>query len=123
MVLYVPLCRLTLIAFGFSLETAKKYKNKYGVKQIERNIAYTLAKQQNGLVKDVPSYLNKAIKEDMGGAWEITQTKLKQDQAERQVQASRREEQSEFAHLKKLSEMSGVPLDKLVAKPAAKLAR
>lgn len=113
----------SLIAFGFSLETAKKYKNKYGVKQIERNIAYTLAKQQNGLVKDVPSYLNKAIKEDMGGAWEITQTKLKQDQAERQVQASRREKQSEFAHLKKLSEMSGVPLDKLVAKPAAKLAR
>ena len=62
-----------LISLGFAVETAKQYKTKYGIKRIERNIAYTLAKKQEGVVNDIPSYLNKAIKEDMGGGWEIGQ--------------------------------------------------
>ena len=62
-----------LISLGFGVETAKQYKTKYGIKRIERNIAYTLAKKQEGVVNDIPSYLNKAIKEDMGGGWEIGQ--------------------------------------------------
>ena len=113
----------SLVAFGFSLETAKSYKTKYGVKQIERNVAYTLAKQQEGVVKDAPSYLNKAIKEDMGGAWETAQAKQKQEQAERQAQAARREEQLELEHLKRLAEQGGIPLEvlapNLATKPAA----
>jgi hypothetical protein len=36
----------SLVSLGFSPEIAKKYKNKHGVKKIERNIAYTLAKKQ-----------------------------------------------------------------------------
>lgn len=65
----------TLIELGFSAEIAKTYKNKHGVKKIERNIAYTLAKKQEGVVKDVPAYLNKAIEADLGGAWDTKRTK------------------------------------------------
>jgi len=64
-----------LIELGFSAEVAKTYKNKHGVKKIERNIAYTLAKKQEGVVKDVPAYLNKAIEADLGGAWDTKRTK------------------------------------------------
>jgi plasmid replication initiation protein len=64
-----------LVDLGFSEAIAKKYKTKYGVKHIERNIAYTLAKQQANLVKDIPSYLNKAIEDDLGGAWDIKREK------------------------------------------------
>jgi len=65
----------SLISLGFSFEIAKKYKNKHGVKKIERNIAYTLAKKQEGLIKDIPAYLNIAIENDYGGAWDIENKK------------------------------------------------
>jgi hypothetical protein len=65
----------SLISLGFSLEIAKKYKTKHGVKKIERNIAYTLAKNQERNISNVPSYLNKAIENDYGIAWEIKQKK------------------------------------------------
>lgn len=65
----------SLVSLGFSLEIAKRYKNKHGIKKIERNIAYTLAKKQAGLVKDVPSYLNMAIEHDYGGVWDIKHKK------------------------------------------------
>jgi plasmid replication initiation protein len=73
----------SLVSLGFSLEIAKKYKNKHGVKKIERNIAYTLAKNQERRISDVPSYLNKAIENDYGNAWEI---KLKKDNEEKKQQ-------------------------------------
>lgn len=60
-----------LVGLGFPAELANSYKNKHGVKKIERNIAYTLAKKQEGVVKDVAAYLNVAITDDMGGAWDV----------------------------------------------------
>lgn len=66
-----------LVTLGFSLETATGYEKKYVIEQIERNIAYTLENQKNGLVKNLPAYLNEAIVNDYGGAWEI---KKKSDQ-------------------------------------------
>lgn len=72
-----------LVNLGFSLEIAKKYKNKHGIKKIERNIAYTLAKNQERNISDVPSYLNKAIENDYGNAWEI---KRKKEAEEKQQQ-------------------------------------
>lgn len=60
-----------LIDLGFSAELAKTYKSRHGVKKIERNIAYTLAKKQEGVVKDMPAYLNKAISDDLGNAWDV----------------------------------------------------
>ncbi len=112
-----------LISLGFAAETASKYKTRFGVKRIERNIAYAKAKQEAGLVKDFPAYLNQAIKEDMGGAWEVAQAKQEQEKTVKQAQAAKREEQAELAHLQKIAEMAGVPLEvlapHLATKPAA----
>lgn len=68
-----------LVNLGFSLEIAKKYKNKHGVKKIERNIAYTLLKKQDGNIKDIPSYLNTAIENDYGNVWAIENQKKVED--------------------------------------------
>jgi plasmid replication initiation protein len=72
----------SLVSLGFSFEIAKAYKTKHGVKKIERNIAYTLAKKQAGLVKDIPAYLNMAIENDYGGAWDIENQKKEQKKKE-----------------------------------------
>jgi plasmid replication initiation protein len=79
-----------LVSVGFSLEIAKKFKNKYGVKKLERTLTYTLAKKQAGLVKDVPAYLNIAIENDYGGAWDIenqkkVEVKKEKDKAEKEA--------------------------------------
>ena len=107
-----------LISLGFGVETAKQYKTKYGIKRIERNIAYTLAKKQEGIVKDIPPYLNKAIVEDMGGGWEVMQAKQNQEKAEQQERAAKREQAAELAHLKTMAERAGVPLEDLLPKKA-----
>lgn len=102
-----------LVKLGFAIETARRYKNKYGIKHLERNIAYTLAKQQEGLVKDFPAYLNKAITEDMGGAWMVVKTKQEEEKAVKQTQAQAREKEAELAHLKRLAELGGVSVESL----------
>lgn len=96
----------SLVELGFAVETAKTYKNKYGVRRIERNIAYTLAKKQEGAVKDIPAYLNKAIKEDMGGAWEVAKAKQQQNKNQQEAAAAKREAIATQAHLKKMQELA-----------------
>lgn len=81
-----------LVNQGFSLETAKAFKNSYSREQIERNIAYTLAKKKEKAIKDIPAYLNKAIEEDWGGAWEKESKKT-----EARKQESIREEEAKKA--------------------------
>lgn len=81
----------TLMTHGFSFEIAKKYKTKHGIKKIERNLAYTLAKKQAGQVKDVPAYLNMAIENDYGGAWEL----------ENQKKVAAKKQQDKLEHEKK----------------------
>ena len=107
-----------LISLGFAVETAQRYKTKYGVKRIERNIAYTLAKQQEGAVKDIPAYLNMAIKEDIGGGWDVAKTKAAEEKTKQQTVSNQREKQAELAHLQKMAEMAGVPLEDLLPKKA-----
>lgn len=107
-----------LISLGFAVETAKRYKTKYGIKRIERNIAYTLAKQQEGAVKDIPAYLNMAIKEDIGGGWDVAKTKAAEEKTKQQTVSNQREKQAELAHLQKMAEMAGVPLETLLPKQA-----
>lgn len=103
-----------LVELGFSADIAKRYKNKYGVRKIERNIAYTLAKQQEGLVKDVPAYLNKAITEDMGSAWDVQRKEQAKKKKQQAKQTTARESKAEQAHMEKLAAMSGVPLETLL---------
>jgi plasmid replication initiation protein len=105
-----------LISLGFAVEIAQRYKTKYGTKRIERNIAYTLAKQQEGAVKDIPAYLNMAIKDDMGGGWEVAKTKAVEEKTQQQTVSNQREKQAELAHLQKMAEMAGVPLETLLPK-------
>ena len=105
-----------LISLGYAPETAQRDFKKYGVKRLERNIAYTVAKQQEGVVKDLPAYLNQAIREDMGGTWEVVKTKAVEAEAQKQVLSDQREKQAELAHLRKMAEMAGVPLETLLPK-------
>ena len=90
-----------LTSLGFAVETASKYKTKYGVKRIERNIAYTLAKQQAGLVKNFPAYLNGAIKDDLGGAWE--QAKVSAEEKAGQQKQAEQEKETKVDQAKKES--------------------
>ena len=99
----------SLISLGFSLETAKKYKNKHGVKKIERNIAYTLAKKQEGKVKDIPAYLNMAIEQDYASAWDMEnqkkeQTKQEQVRLKKERLAKEKEEEKAIAEKKAQSQ-------------------
>lgn len=87
-----------LISLGFAVETVKKYKAKYGVKRIERNIAYALAKKQAGLVKDLLAYLNLATTEDMGGLWEVSKVQQAHDKQQEQLCLAALETQAEKAH-------------------------
>ena len=82
-----------LVTHGFSDSMAKTFKNKYGVKRIERNVAYALAKKQEGAIKDFPAYLNIAIKDDLGNAWEAEQAKQATEQAQHKITLSQREQQ------------------------------
>ena len=107
---------LQLVNLGFAVEVARKYKTRYGVKRIERNVAYVKAKQEAGSVKDFPSFLNTAITEDMGGTWEVAQTKEVEVKTAKQAQAAKREEQAELAHLKMMAERAGIPLETLLPK-------
>jgi plasmid replication initiation protein len=94
----------TLVSLGFSFEIAKAYKTKHGVKKIERNIAYTLAKKQEGLVKDVPAYINKAIENDYGGAWDIENQKkieAKKEKDRLEKEAKEKEEKKVLASKEK----------------------
>lgn len=80
---------------GYSPEYASRDVNKYGIQRIERSIAYTLAKQQEGKVDNFPAYLFNVIKGDLGGAWE-TALEGKKTKAEQEKQeAKAREEQEE----------------------------
>jgi hypothetical protein len=82
--------------------------NKYGIQRIEKGIAYTLAKQQAGEVKNFPNYLSKAIENDWGGAWEQAvidgKSKVeKQQQAEKEKEAlaekKRREQKEKYSKI------------------------
>ena len=51
----------------------------------------TLAKKQDGVVKDVPAYLNKAIEADLGGSWDIKHTKETAKKRQREIIAQEKQ--------------------------------
>lgn len=106
----------TLVSLGFSFETARAYKNKHGIKKIERNIAYTLAKKQEGVVKNIPSYLNIAIENDYGGAWDIEKQKTEEKKKElieaekkKQLEADKKEKESKERSKKIIESFNAFP--------------
>lgn len=90
----------SLISLGFSLETAKTYKNKHGVKKIERNIAYTLAKKQASKVDDIPAFLSKALAEDWGSGWEAEHKKS--EEKKEKIAQKKQVEEEKVEELKRM---------------------
>lgn len=65
--------------YGISFEVAKKLKNEYGIKRIERNITYINAQVKAGKpINDKPAFLTQAIKDDYGNALELEEKKKKE---------------------------------------------
>lgn len=94
----------SLVELGFSFEISKTFKNKYGVKQIERNIAYTLAKKQAGEVKNIPAYLTKAIESDWGSGWE--KEKLKEEEKKKKLVLEEKQKKQEEIEKSKKNAMA-----------------
>lgn len=89
-----------LVELGYSIESASRDLNKYGIQQIERSIAYTLAKQQAGEVKNFPAYLSKTIADDLGGAWEKAVIDGKSKAEKIRQETKEREEREERERMK-----------------------
>lgn len=89
-----------LMSFGFSFELSKSLKAKHGIKKIERNIAYALAKKQAGEVKNMPAYLSKAIEGDWGNALEIEKEQEREKIAKIQLEEKQKKKQEEELRIK-----------------------
>lgn len=85
-----------LIDNGFSFENAKTYKTKYGIKQIERNLAYMQAEERNGKkIENRPAYLASAIREDWGQYREVEmKAKAEKDRKRREAEQKALENQT-----------------------------
>jgi plasmid replication initiation protein len=60
-----------LVVMGIDESTAYKWRKKYGVKRLTRNLAYTRAMQKAGKIRDsLTGFLARAIADNLGGAWE-----------------------------------------------------
>lgn len=74
-----PLEIRELVSFGIDEQTAYKWRKKYGVKNITRNIAYTKAMKKAGKIRDsVAGFLCKAITDNLGGVWEAEEAEREQ---------------------------------------------
>jgi hypothetical protein len=81
-----------LITAGISINTAKKWLDKFGDKRIKQNLAYSLAKQKEGKVKtNFVGYLAKAIEEDWGSGWEDPVTKAVEAQRKSEATAYKKQ--------------------------------
>ncbi len=79
-----------LIDNGFSFENARTYKTKYGIKQIERNLAYMQAEERNGKkIESRPAYLASAIREDWG-QYREAEMKAKAEKDRKRIEAERK---------------------------------
>jgi plasmid replication initiation protein len=103
-----------LMSFGFSFELAKSFKIKHGIKKIERNIAYAIAKKQAGEVKNMPAYLSKAIEEDWGNAWE-TEKQLEREKIQKNKQREEQEKLEKEELSKQLTVKNNAILDSFYA--------
>lgn len=79
-----------LIDNGFSFENARTYKTKYGIKQIERNLAYMQAEERNGKkIENRPAYLASAIREDWG-QYREAEMKAKAEKDRKRIESERK---------------------------------
>lgn len=107
--------------YGISFEVARKLKNEYGIKRIERNITYLNAQIKVGKkVNDQPAFLMKAIKDDYGNALELEEKKkqeaITKQKAEEEAQRKARIEEAKRE--KEEAEKNNKLLDSFFALPS-----
>jgi plasmid replication initiation protein len=84
-----------LIAMGIDEATAYKWRKKYGVMRLTRNLAYTRAMQKAEKIRDsLTGFLARAIADNLGSAWEEEEKQRRAViQAKNQVEAQKRTEE------------------------------
>lgn len=93
-----------LVTLGIDQATAYKWRKKYGVKQIVRNIAYTQAMKRAGKIRDsVTGFLARAIADNLGGGWE-EEEKARMLEKKKRDDKEKKELEAHQAKLKKESE-------------------
>lgn len=88
-----------LVAMGIDEATAYKWRKKYGVKRLTRNLAYTRAMQKAGKIRDsLTGFLARAIADNLGGAWEDEhKEKQERHKAHEQAEAMKQAEEAQKA--------------------------
>jgi len=88
-----------LVAMGIDEATAYKWRKKYGVKRLTRNLAYTRAMQKAGKIRDsLTGFLARAIADNLGGAWEEEhKEKQERHKAHEQAEALKQVEEAQKA--------------------------
>jgi plasmid replication initiation protein len=85
-----------LVALGIEEATAYKWRKKYGVRQVVRNIAYTQAMKRAGKIRDsLTGFLARAIADNLGGGWEAElkeKEKRRKDAEAKEAQAQANED-------------------------------
>jgi plasmid replication initiation protein len=91
-----------LIGFGIAESTAIKWRKKYGIERIKRNIEYTASKQKLGKVRDPAGYLSRAIADDSASGWKNSEAKKKEEIHIKQVEATQTKAAEDQATAEKL---------------------
>jgi plasmid replication initiation protein len=88
-----------LVAMGIDEGTAYKWRKKYGVKRLTRNLAYTRAMQKAGKIRDsLTGFLARAIADNLGSAWEEEhKEKQERHKAHEQAEAVKQAEEAQKA--------------------------
>lgn len=85
-----------LVKAGVSIETAKKWVNKFGSKRVERNLAYVLAEKKAGKVKtSLIGYISVAIEGDIANGWTDEQEKAIDTKRKAETEEKRKEREAE----------------------------
>jgi plasmid replication initiation protein len=88
-----------LVTLGIDQATAYKWRKKYGMRQLVRNIAYTQAMRKAGKIRDsVTGFLARAIADNLGGQWEEEEKKReKERKAREKVEQDKAREETRIA--------------------------
>jgi plasmid replication initiation protein len=85
-----------LVALGIEEATAYKWRRKYGVRQVVRNIAYTQAMKRAGKIRDsVTGFLARAIADNLGGGWEAEQKEKEKKRKEAEAKEAQTQAQED----------------------------
>lgn len=98
-----------LVKAGVSIETAKKWVNKFGSKRVERNLAYVLAEKKAGKVKtSLIGYISVAIEGDIANGWADEQEKAIDTKRKVESEERKKEREAEEKSKREREEMNRI---------------